>query len=302
MSKEYNLPKIVSLLTLDRLELTKKAVDSVLEESTEDVRMVFLDNGSQDGTLEYLSDLNKKYSNRVTFLRSDTNLGIAGGRNRIFRHIISNYGTKFGWVLSLDNDCMVHSGYDKSITNAIKETGALAVCPRLIQPDGRMFYNAYSGFLIDLNNMRLKLEYGDDISMKFDNPKFSNRLETDIILGTSAKTPSFFEKVGFYDQGHKVGWEDFSIALKALNLKKESFLRWKEEKRHGEKEWVPLRTLMGEDYSPLAKVIYEPDCIITHDHPVTEKHQAYEKVRWNPKTIQESTDHFENVWGLRPVL
>lgn len=302
MDNKYNLPKIVSLLTLDRLELTKKAVDSVLEKSTEDIRMIFLDNGSQDGTLDYLADLYSKFPDKVEVLTSDTNLGIAGGRNRIFKKIISNYGNQFAWVLSLDNDCIVHKGYDKSITNTIKETGALAVCPRLIQPDGRMFYNAHSGFLIDLENRKLKLEYGDDISIRFDDPKFSKRLETDIILGTSAKTPSFFEKVGYFDEHHKIGWEDFSLALRALGLEKNSFIKWKEEGRHGGKKWVPLRTLMGEDYSPLAKVIYDPDCMITHDHPVTEEHQAYEKIRWNPETIQQSTDHFEKVWGLRPVL
>lgn len=297
-----NKPGLVSILTLDRLSLTQRAVDSVLEHSVGDIRMVFLDNASSDDTLEYLGQLEEEYPSKVTVLKSNTNLGVAGGRNRIFRHIINNYGNQFGWVLNLDNDCMVHEGYDGAITGAIRETGALAVCPRLIQPDGRIFYNAHSGFLIDLDKMRLQLEYADNIAMKFDDPRVSRRFETDVILGTSAKTPGFFDRVGFYDEGHKIGWEDFSIALRALGLEKENFLRWRREGRHQGREWVPLRELMDGESTPLAKVVYEPACMITHDHPVTEEHQDYEKMRWRTETIQESTDHFEDVWGVRPVL
>ena len=56
-NKEYSHakePGIVSILTLDRLDLTKKAVNSVLENSVENINLVFLDNGSKDGTLNYL--------------------------------------------------------------------------------------------------------------------------------------------------------------------------------------------------------------------------------------------------------
>lgn len=293
---------IVSILTLDRLDLTKKAVESVLEKSVEDVNLIFFDNGSKDGTLDYLAKLKKEYNPKVDYLSSEINLGVAGGRNRIFRHAISNYGNSFKWILNLDNDCIVHQGYDVAITTCIEETGALAVCPRLIQPDNRIFHNAYNGFLINLNEMLLKLEYADNVYMKYDDPRVSKRIETDVLLGTSVKTPRFFDKVGFYDEGHKIGWEDFSIALRALGLQKDNFYRWKKENKHKGKEWVPLQELMNGDSYKKIKVIYEPACIITHDHPVTEEHREYEKERWHTKTVQKSTQHFKKTWGLRPVM
>jgi len=295
-------PGIVSILTLDRLDLTKKAVDSVLEHSAGDVRIVFLDNGSTDGTNKYLRDLRDANLSRVDYLRSRKNLGVAGGRNRIFRHVIHNYGDNFNWVLSLDNDCVVHKGYDSALTNCIEETGAWAVCPRLIQPDGRIFHDAHNGFLINLNKMRLKLKYGDNVSMAYDDKRVSKRINTDVILGTSAKTPRFLKEVGFYDAGHKIGWEDFGIALRAFGLKGDSFSKWRDENRHNGKEWVSLRELANGDQGSKAVVIYEPGCIITHDHPVTEKDSEYEKVRWDPKVIAESTNHFEKMWGVKPVM
>ncbi len=295
-------PNIVSILTLDRLDLTRKAVNSVLEKSIENTKIVFFDNGSKDGTLEYLAQLKKEYPQKVDYLRSETNIGVAGGRNRIYRHVISNYGSNFSWIFNLDNDCIAHDKYDAAITHCIQETGAHAVCPRLIQPDGRIFHNAHNGFLINLQNMELKLEYGDNVNIPYTDSKVSQRIETDVILGTSAKTPEFFDRVGFYDENHKIGWEDYSIALRAFGLNKKDFLKWKEENRNKGKEWMPLKELMNGDKEKKALVVYEPSCMITHNHPVTEEHEAYEKIRWKAETIQESTEHFQKVWGIKPVM
>ncbi|MEN7982389.1 MAG: glycosyltransferase [Nanoarchaeota archaeon] len=299
MVKKYS---IVSILTLDRLNLTKKAVNSILEKSVEDVKIIFFDNGSKDGTIPYLNKLKDAYPSKIDFLKSETNLGVAAGRNKILRHVISNYGDNWRWTLNLDNDCIVHEGYDVALTDCFQETRALAVCPKLIQPDGRIFHNAYNGFLINLNYMQLKLEYADNVDLRCDDPKVSKRIESDVILGTSAKTPEFLHKVGFYDEGHKIGWEDFSIALKAFGLKKEYFLKWKQKNKHRGENWVPLRQLMNNEKNLAKLVIYEPSCKITHDHPVTNEHADYEKIRWRTETIHESTNHFEDVWGIRPIM
>ena len=295
-----NPPSFISILTLDRLSLTERAVNSILKNSSEDVKMVFLDNNSTDLTLQYLDNLRFLYPDIVTVLKSDVNLGVAGGRNKVFEYVLSNYGKNFNWILNLDNDCLVHKGYDEAITNSIKEEGAEVVCPKLIQPDGSPFYNANMGFMVNLPKNKLKLEYETHDK---DNPQKRSgisRLETDVILGTSAKTPKFFEKVGFYDEGHKIGWEDFSISLKSLGLTKETFDLWKYQ-RGDEDKWIPLKDLINGNNKPLVKIIFEPDCLITHDHPMTEEFRDYEAIRRKAATIKESTDHFEQVWGIRPV-
>lgn len=294
-------PNLVSILTLNRKSLTEKAVNSVMENSRSDVRIIFFDNGSTDDTLDYLASLKEQYPGTVDFLRSSQNIGVAAGRNKVFRHAISNYGANFGWILNLDNDCLVHPGYDEALTCCFEETGAYAVCPRLIQTDGRIFHNVADGFLINLGEMRLRLEYDDNVNISYDDPRVSERVQTDVLLGTSAKSPKFLTEVGFYDEGHKIGWEDFSLALRALGLTRDDFFKWRAE-RGESSNWIPLRTLMGDERSPSALAVYEPSCMITHDHPVTQEHQDYEKVRWKAETIQESTDHFETVWGVRPVM
>ena len=299
MKKDYlERPSVVSILTMDRLSLTQRAVNSILENSSEDVRMIFLDNASKDRTLEYLNDLKSQYSDRVTVLTSDINLGVSKGRNEIFKRILSDYKNNFNWVLSLDNDCLVHEGYDKAITNVIRDRRADIVCPGLIQPNGRTLYNVNNGFMIDLKNKKFKLEYRSSENISQDKDEIS-KLESDVILGTSAKTPGFFQKVGFYDEGHKIGWEDFSLSLKTLGLTKRFFDYWtSEECSEG---WIPLKDIIDEKNKSLAKIIFEPNSIITHDHPKTEEYKDYHAIRSKKQTIKESTDHFENVWGIRPV-
>ncbi len=292
---------VVSILTMNRLSLTQRAVNSILKNSTEDVRIVFLDNASTDGTLEYLHDLGSDYSDSVTVLTSGVNLGVSRGRNVVAEHAMRTYGNSLGWVLSLDNDCLVHRGYDEAITAAIEEEGAQVVCPRLIQPNGNPFYNANMGFMIDLEGRRLKLEYETFADTGVKKMTGVSRLESDVILGTSAKTPEFIRKVGGYDEGHKIGWEDFSLSLKALGLTRKSFEDWAMSQDVEEGKWISLKDLMDGQNKPLAKIIFEPECLITHDHPMTEEFKGYEAIRRREKTIQESTDHFENTWGVRPV-
>jgi glycosyltransferase involved in cell wall biosynthesis len=295
--------EIISMLTLDRLDLTKKAVNSILKYTNNKFKIVFCDNGSKEDTLNYLDNLKAEHPSLVDLLKNEENIGVAAGRNKIYRHVIANYGNNFRWILNLDNDCMVHKNYDTSLTGCFEETDAIAVCPKLIQPNGKIFHNAYDGFLINLDEMQLKLEYGDNVNLSHDDPKVSSRMKTDVILGTSAKTPEFLNEIGFYDEGHKIGWEDYSIALRALGLKKEDFLNWKEQNEHQGETWVPLRKLMDsrKDFPDL-RIIYEPKCVITHDHPVTEKDHEYEKTRWDPQIIADSTAHFEYTWGLKPIM
>ena len=198
MTKKYSSrPGIISILTLDRLGLTERAVNSILKNSSEDVKMVFLDNGSKDKTLEYLGDLKSQYPANVKVLQSPINLGVAGGRNEILKDVIKAQGYDFNWVLNLDNDCLVHKGYDEAITHAIQEESADVVCPKLIQPDGSPFYNANMGFMIDLKNKKLKLEYETSEQGTPQKRSGISRLETDVILGTSAKTPRYIKNVGF---------------------------------------------------------------------------------------------------------
>jgi GT2 family glycosyltransferase len=77
-------------ITYNRLELTKRTVESFYEKTNVDYHL-FIDNGSTDGTQEYLKQFNH--------ILLDKNYGIAYAFREAFRNL-----QKYDFILKLDND------------------------------------------------------------------------------------------------------------------------------------------------------------------------------------------------------
>src|SRR5271157_5228045 len=74
----------IMMVTYNRLELTKRMLDNLFTNTTSPYRLIIVDNGSTDGTAEWLKQLKpassfcQDYHSRF----NEKNLGIATGRNR----------------------------------------------------------------------------------------------------------------------------------------------------------------------------------------------------------------------------
>jgi len=80
--------------TYNRLELLKRSVKSVLEQSYEDFTLIVVDDGSTDETQEYLKKLTDP---RITVM-SQKNLGVSAARNA------GIMGASTEWIAFLDSD------------------------------------------------------------------------------------------------------------------------------------------------------------------------------------------------------
>lgn len=81
--------------TKNRLELLKKAVDSVLSQSYENFELVIVNDGSTDGTQEYLESIT---DSRVKFIEHKTSLGSCKSRNDAIKFLDTEL------VTGLDDD------------------------------------------------------------------------------------------------------------------------------------------------------------------------------------------------------
>lgn len=73
------MPKVsVIIPTYNRLPMLKEAVDSVLAQDFEDIELIVVDDGSNDGTAEVI----KQYGGRVKFIHHSENRGVSAARNR----------------------------------------------------------------------------------------------------------------------------------------------------------------------------------------------------------------------------
>jgi len=71
----------VYIVTMNRFEFLKRAVDSVLNQSEKDFELIIVDNGSKDETLDYLADL-VLLNPKVTCIYLDENKGACYARNK----------------------------------------------------------------------------------------------------------------------------------------------------------------------------------------------------------------------------
>ena len=65
----------ITVVTYNRLDLTKKCLESLQNNTMYPYKLTIIDNGSTDGTLEWLED------NQYNFISLGENLGIAKGYN-----------------------------------------------------------------------------------------------------------------------------------------------------------------------------------------------------------------------------
>ena len=111
-------------MTLNQLEYTLQCVDSIRRMTDEPYELVFVDNGSSDGTVDYLKSLTG-----AKVIENSENRGFPAAANQ---GIAATTGNQ---VLLLNNDTIVTSGWLRRLLTAIKsdsEIGLAGPCSNLV--------------------------------------------------------------------------------------------------------------------------------------------------------------------------
>jgi GT2 family glycosyltransferase len=100
----------IMMVSYNRLELTKKTLESLFETTKCKYRLLIVDNGSTDGTLEYLKSLEPptKYCKNYDLLLNTENKGISIGRNQALL-MANKYEDKY--LATIDNDVIMPNGW-----------------------------------------------------------------------------------------------------------------------------------------------------------------------------------------------
>lgn len=108
-----NKKVIAVVVTYNRKELLKEAINALLKQEYKKCDVLVVDNASTDGTREYISEELK--NKRVIYINTGSNLGGAGG---------FNFGMKeackmdYDFVWLMDDDCIVHDDTLKELISA----------------------------------------------------------------------------------------------------------------------------------------------------------------------------------------
>lgn len=98
---------LISILCRNRLELTKQCFESVLTNSCLNTAILVTDNGSDDGTTEYLRKVESNYV-RVKVVRNEDNKGFIEPMNEAFKLAER---LKIPYFVCLNNDTIVPPGW-----------------------------------------------------------------------------------------------------------------------------------------------------------------------------------------------
>ena len=89
------MKKALVALCYNNLDVTKKFINCALEDLDSSYDLYILDNGSTDGTYEYLTEVQRNTMHDDTKMqmyvsKSETNLGFSGGNNKLLKQLLQN--------------------------------------------------------------------------------------------------------------------------------------------------------------------------------------------------------------------
>ena len=262
----------IVLLSMNRSNLTIRMVDSVKQYVPHFAgRILIADNGSSP---DELTALRQHLQAHCPFpwrvLEFGTNFGVAGGRNRAFREVDTD------WVMSLDNDIYLVADPFPPIQRDMGLLGCRFLSVPLLNPGLRSFYSFGGHLSTSIQNQEPRLTIGfvlppgsDVAAAERVAPDGTPFLCSFLFGGASVLHRDSFFAEGAFDDAMFIGFEDIDFSLRLF--------------RAGLKVGCSALTAF------------------VHDHPPAENDpdRDYERRRFSRRVLHDSAIHLERKTGFR---
>jgi GT2 family glycosyltransferase len=129
------MPQIsILILTYNSINFIGPCLDSVFNQDFSDFEIIVIDNGSRDGTANFIEN---NYP-QVKLVENKLNLGACKARNQGIEHASGD------WIFTLDSDVVLKSGFLSEASRIIKflppDTGMIQ--PKILHTDKKTIYSA----------------------------------------------------------------------------------------------------------------------------------------------------------------
>jgi len=192
---------VISILALNNLDLTRQCIESIFENTEGDYRICVFNQGSDDGTEEYLDGL----GDRIDCIHSPENVGFITGNNKIMEKYPDDD------IVLLNNDTLVKKGWLKSLKECAYSDPAIGIVgAKLVYPNG---------LLQEAGGEIFRDGSGRNIG-KFDDPDryiYNVRREVDYCSGACLYLKrDALSQIGYLDEVFSPAyWEDTDICFRA---------------------------------------------------------------------------------------
>ncbi len=183
----------------------EKNLESLLAENAQ-APVLVVDNGSTDGSVEYLKEMAEKHS-RIEALYLDHNTGFATAVNEGIRASITEY------ILLLNNDTEVTPGFTTALEEAMEHhPDAFSVTSRMMQYQDKSRIDDAGDYYTLLGYARARGKgkvYGENGLYSKEKRIFS------ACAGAAIYRRSALEEVGLFDEAHFAYLEDLDLGYRA---------------------------------------------------------------------------------------
>lgn len=189
----------IIICNYNKKEYVKKNVESLLRQTDRNFDIYVVDNASNDGSEEYLSDC---FSDEIVLICNKENLGGSGGFNAGMRRVI---GENYKYIMLLDNDIVLAEDCVEQCVSAMErnpDVGMLG-CKilKMDYPDRIQEF----GPTIDFDKMCFVCNYGGEI----DKGQFSYMMDCDYVPACAVMIrQEVIEKIGLMPQENFIYYDD----------------------------------------------------------------------------------------------
>ena len=188
----------IIILTYNQLEYTKLCVKSIESYARFDHEIIFVDNASTDGSVDYLTSLAEK-NEMYRFIKNNETLGYAAGNNKGLKSARGEF------VLIMNNDVLITEGSIETLLQVLKEDKTTA----LVGPVTNFANGIQIDFNAKYNSVQEMTEYARLRAEEYiGKSKSTNRLVGFCLLGRTELLLS----AGGFDEGYGIGnYEDIDL-------------------------------------------------------------------------------------------
>lgn len=193
--------------------LLKLCLTSILKQTLKNFEIIVVDNGSEDGSAEYI----KRYFPKVEVIKLDKNYGFTKAVN------VGIKKAKSSFLILLNNDTEADEYYLEYLVKAAKEHSEVGfIAAKMLNFYKRNIIDS-AGDAVDISGHSYNIGLGEKDGEKFNKADYVFL----VTAGGSLFKKEVFTKVGFFDEDYFTYMEDVDLCLRA---QLQGFKGWYEPK------------------------------------------------------------------------
>lgn len=189
----------IIIVNFNGLRFLEPCLSSIAHQSYPHVEIIFVDNGSADGSVEYV----REHYPAARIVAHSENLGFAGGTNAGIRRAAGEY------LLTLNNDTILDPRFLEEIQQPLRDNPRVGICgSKMLLPDGRINSTA---ICISRSGAAWDRGMDEQDTGQYDTPEeiFG------ACAGAALYRRSMLDEIGLFDEDFFLFLEDVDLALRA---------------------------------------------------------------------------------------